>query len=129
MDRPLLAVCYLFTVVDCFTDNVEDTSEHFFTDRYFDRCAGSNSFHTANKAFTHVHRDRTDTSVTEVSGNFKNQTVLGTFYVPLNFDCFIDCWKFSLKININNRTNYLGNFTYHHFLQLFHRLDAADNFD
>ena len=47
-------------IVNRLSQHVEHTSQCCFTDRYSNRCAGTNRFHTTYKTICRSHRDTTN---------------------------------------------------------------------
>ena len=70
VNRPVLFCFNFFAFVDFVTDDVKDPSKNFFTDRYFDRALKCCYFLTTLDTVGGIHRDRSYSTITQVSGYF-----------------------------------------------------------
>ena len=107
VNRPVCFCIDISGFIDRITDNVEDSSQNFFTNRYFDRRTECFYLLPSYKTFTHVHCDSSDTIITDYGSNFENQFLLLSFNFIVDFDRFVDLRNISFEINIDNRSNYL----------------------
>ncbi|MNN52889.1 hypothetical protein D3C81_1676160 [compost metagenome] len=107
MNGPVL-LCIDFTgIIDRITYHVEYSSKYLFPDRNFDWTAKRFDFVTTHKPFTHIHRNRSDTVVSDNCRNFKDQLLLLTLHFIIHFDRFIDLRQITFKINVDYRSDNL----------------------
>ena len=94
--------------VNWFANNVQDTTQRFFTHWNHDRsaCVGYGS--TANQTLGRIHRNGTYSVFTKVLRNFEDQFVP----VVVALQRVKDLWQVVAELNVDNSANHLCNFTY-----------------
>ena len=73
MNRQVFFSLWSFFIINCFTENVENTSQCLFTYRHRNRAACSDSLHTTHKTISRSHGNTADSIITQMLSNFNNK--------------------------------------------------------
>ncbi len=65
--------------VDWVTDDIHNSAEGFGADWNTDWCAGIDDFLASDETFSRVHSNSSDSGVSQMLGNFEDQSVLNAF--------------------------------------------------
>ena len=114
----LIALCFGSRfIIYRFAKNVEHTSKCALTNRNRNRCACCNGIHPSYKSVSRSHGDTSYRIVTQMLCNLDCELCIIT---SRNFNRIVNFRKLSLlKLNVENRTDNLGNFTYYLICHLF----------
>ena len=111
MDRPVIgSIDFSLVMVNSFTQYVKYAAQSTRTNRNTDRCAGINSFHSANKTVGRTHGNCTDYIVADMLHNFTGKMDLHLTVISstIDFNSVQDCrHTFRREFNVNNRANNL----------------------
>lgn len=93
------------TLIDRFTNNINDSAESFGTDGHQNRGTAVGNGLSTHKTLGRVKSNGSDVVATKMLGNLENESVGDT----LNFESVKNWGKLSLKLHVDDGTNNLGN--------------------
>ncbi len=109
MDGKMLLHHRLFFIIDCLTQNIEDTSQSVLAYRHRNGRSGSHGLHAADQTVSTAHGDTSHRIITQMLGYLSRQAA-AVFCGDL--DRLIDLRQFSLaELDIQNRTDDLCDLT------------------
>ena len=92
--------------INRLTDDVNDTAQCRFPDRYGNRRTSIGHFLTAHQTFGRVHRNGANSTLAQMLCHFENQTNIAI----LRFQRIQNFRQFAVKLHIDNRTDDLADF-------------------
>ncbi len=103
-------------LVNRVTNNIKNSTEHFFTNRNSDGGTGIYCIHSTDQTIGRMHRHRANRVITKVQCHFANQGFnFSTFSSTLNIDCVIQGWKNTVfKVHIYDGTHNLDDLSLIH---------------
>ena len=117
----LCVFCERSFQVNGISQNIEDTSQSFFTYWYRDWTTCVQYFHSTSQTICWFHGDSTDHTISQLQGYFKDDFCF-SFVIFVDDKCIVNLRKFfpCCKQNVYNGTDNLSNFTWTHLLLLFY---------
>ena len=92
------------SLVDGVTDDVHDSSEGLGADGDTNGGTGIDNFLSADESFGGVHGDGADSGVSEMLGDFEDESVLDA----LHFECVEDGWDLTFELHVDDGTDDLN---------------------
>eukprot|EP00117_Sycon_ciliatum_P024120 scpid82748/ scgid4581/ len=93
--------------INGFSNNVDNSAESFWADRYFNRIASVCDFLSTHKTLSGIQSNGSNVASSQVLGNFKDETMV----CSLNLKCVKNWRKGTIKLDINNGSDNLRNFS------------------
>lgn len=95
-------------LVDGLSNNIDNSSQSLRADGHFNRIASVFHFLSTDETFGGVQGDSSHVGATQMLGNLKDESVLGS----LDLEGVEDRGKLSLELHVHDGTNNLGHFSY-----------------
>lgn len=92
------------TLINGVSNDVHDPAESFRADGDTDGCASVDDFLSTDEAFSGVHGDGAHSGVSEMLGDFQDESVLDSFH----FQGVEDGRDFSFELHVNDGSDDLG---------------------